>query len=84
MGQNLTPEEKPEKYEELMAFLDAETYAEKLEILTKLQFEINDYLIDTMAVAMDVVIPEGDIDDRYRQLRSCIMAHQKYEVNRFR
>ena len=32
----------------------------------------------------DVVIPEGDIDERYRQLKGCLQAKQKYEINRFR
>ena len=45
---------------------------------------LNDYLIDTMAVSIDVVIPEGDIDERYRQLKGCLQAKQKYEINRFR
>lgn len=82
---NTVPEEeKPPQFENLMAFLDAETYEEKLEILYRMQLDLNDYLIDTMAVAVDVVIPDGDIDDRYRQLKGCLEAKRKYEINRFR
>lgn len=77
-------EEKPAQFDELMAFLDADTYEEKLEILYRMQLDLNDYLIDTMAVSLDVVIPEGDIDERYRQLKGCLQAKQKYEINRFR
>ena len=77
-------EEKPAQFDNLMAFLDADTYEEKLEILYRMQLELNDYLIDTMAVSIDVVIPEGDIDERYRQLKGCLQAKQKYEINRFR
>lgn len=77
-------EEQPPHFEALMAFLDAETYEEKLEILYRMQLDLNDYLIDTMAVAVDVVIPDGDIDDRYRQLKGCLEAKRKYEINRFR
>lgn len=83
-GSEAGTEEKPAQFESLMAFLDADTYEEKLEILYRMQLDLNDYLIDTMAVSIDVVIPEGDIDDRYRQLRGCLQAKQKYEVNRFR
>ena len=32
----------------------------------------------------DVVIPDGDIDDRYRQLKGCLEAKKRYEINRFR
>ena len=76
--------EQPPQFEALMAFLDAETYEEKLEILYRMQLDLNDYLIDTMAVALDVVIPDGDIDDRCRQLKGCLEAKRKYEINRFR
>ena len=77
-------EEKPSHFDALMAFLDADTYEEKLDILYRMQPDLNDYLIDTMAVSLDVVIPEGDIDERYRQLKGCLQAKQKYEINRFR
>jgi hypothetical protein len=49
-----------------------------------MQPDLTDYLIDTMAVSLDVVIPEGDIDDRYRQLKGCLETRKKYEINRFR
>lgn len=77
-------EEKPAQFDALMEFLDAETYEEKIEILFRMQYDLNDHLIDTMAISIDVVIPEGTIDERYRQLRSCLQAKQKYEINRFR
>lgn len=77
-------EEAQPQFEALMAFLDADTYAEKLEILYRMQMDLNDYLIDTMAVSLDVVIPEGDIDERYRNLKGCLQAKQKYEISRFR
>ena len=84
-----TPEEapgevQPPQFEALMAFLDADTYEEKLELLYRMQPDLNDYLIDTMAVSLDVVIPEGDLDERFRQLKGCIAAKQKYEIQRFR
>lgn len=84
MEEDVRGEELPPQFDNLMAFLDAETYEEKLKILRKMQFDLNDYLIDTMAVSADVVIPAGDIDDRYRQLKGCLEAKRKYEINRFR
>lgn len=77
-------EERPAQFDKLMDFLDADTYEEKLEILYRMEPDLNDYLVDTMAVSLDVVIPDGDIDERYRQLRGCLQAKQKYEINRFR
>lgn len=77
-------EEKPAHFDELMTFLDAETCAEKLEILHKMQYDLNDWLIDTMAISVDVVIPEGDIDERCRQLKSCLEAKKRFEIDRLR
>ncbi len=78
------PEDAPAHFEELMAFLDAERTEDKLEILCRLQFDLTDYLIDTMAASLDVVISEGPIEERYLQLKSCLCTKQKYEINRFR
>jgi hypothetical protein len=77
-------ETKPAGFDDMMKFLDAETSEEKLEILFHMQPELTDYLIDTMAVSLDVVVPEGDIDDRYRQLKGCLETRKRYEINRFR
>ena len=41
-------------------------------------------LTEEKPAQFDVVIPEGDIDERYRQLKGCLQAKQKYEINRFR
>lgn len=82
--QEANAEERPAQFDQLMAFLDADTYEEKLEILYRMEPDLNDYLVDTMAISLDVVIPGGDIDERYRQLRGCLQAKQKYEINRFR
>lgn len=81
---NLTEEEKPAHFNELMAFLDAETYEEKLEILQRMQYDLTNSLIETMAMSVDVVIPDGDIDERCRQLKNCLEAKKKYESSRFR
>lgn len=53
-------------------------------ILVALRDEIDDQIINTLAVALDVVIPEGDIDDRYDQLKMCLRTRQRYVSNRSR
>lgn len=68
----------------LLAFLDADTLEEKYNVLVSVQGRITDYLIDSFAVCLDVVIPEGEVDTRYRQLLSSIRTMQKYESNRLR
>lgn len=68
----------------LLDFLDADTLEEKYQIIKSLQHSITDRLIDDFAVTLDLVIPEGRLDDRYQQLLSSVRTMQKFETNRFR
>lgn len=63
----------------LIRFLDAETFAEKYELLTYMKEDLTDKLIDDLAVSVDVVIPEGSLSERYIQLKNCIRTRQKFE-----
>lgn len=68
----------------LLEFLDADDLEEKYTILLSMRNEVDDQLINNMAVTMDVVIPDGDVQERYEQLKSCIKTKQYYEKERIR
>lgn len=68
----------------LLQFLDADSYERKLEILDMLHGRIDDKMINTMAVAVDLEVKEGDLEDRYMELRNCLLTFKRYESNRLR
>lgn len=76
------PDETPALDPLLEAYLDADTYRERLNILHGLHHRITHSMINTMAVVVDVEIPEGDIEDRYDALHSCLLTREKYECTR--
>jgi hypothetical protein len=68
----------------VMEFLEADTYEQRLNILASLQSRITDDMINTMAVAVDLEIKDGDIGERYEELKNCLLTFEKYECNRLR
>ena len=88
-SENMGLSSREEEYEDginpkVLEFLDSEDFDERYNILVALRDEIDDQMINTLAVALDVVIPEGDLDDRYDQLKMCLRTRQRYESNRLR
>ena len=77
-------ESEPQLAPELMEFLDAETYRERLNLLAAMQPRITDEMINTMAIALDVEIGEGDTQERYASLKNCLLTMEKYEGSRLR
>ncbi len=78
-------EPSPERNQELLlAFLNAETYDDKLEVLRVNQKLVNDKLIDDIGVVMDLPIKEGDLELRYHELVTCLRTMSRYDGRRLR
>ena len=66
----------------VIEFLDADTHEARLNILAALFPRITDEMINTMAVAIDIEIDDGPIEQRYAELKNCIQTKIKYERRR--
>lgn len=68
----------------LLAFLDADTYREKLNLLVSMRESLTDDMVNTMAVSLDVEVNEGAIEEQYDALKNCLLMLEKYECSRLR
>ncbi|MFV0465035.1 MAG: DUF1653 domain-containing protein [Lachnospiraceae bacterium] len=68
----------------LLRFLELETFEQKLDMLYSQKNRMTDKLIDDYAVALDIVIDEGPIEQRFKELENCLKTFTKYETERLR
>ena len=84
------PEVKEEQTEELnidpmvLEFLDADSYEDKLNVLAGVRHRVTNEMLTTMAVVCDIVLPEGDVSERYEALKYALLTKDKYECSRLR
>ena len=64
------------------AYLDTDSYREKINILHGIQHRITEDMLTTMAIVIDFELPEGSIQDKYDALNDCLLTKEKYECNR--
>ena len=67
-----------------LAFLDADSYSKKYDIVTDMEEELDDHLINQMAPSIDEIIEDGRLGDRIMQLEACLRTKARYELNRAR
>ncbi|MBD5481763.1 MAG: DUF1653 domain-containing protein [Lachnospiraceae bacterium] len=70
--------------ENVLAFLDADTYEQKLNIFSAMRDKVTQDMLNTIAAALDIEVDSGDLEERYRQIQNCLMTFQRYECNRLR
>ena len=68
----------------VIEFMDADLAVDKNGILSRLRPVITNDMIDIMAMDLGVVINEGDVYDRYEDLRNVLTTMEKYESTRLR
>ena len=68
---------------EFRRFLDARSIAERIEILKGMQNIVDNTMINSMAVIMDVEIKDGPIGERFDELLECMQMKRQYEIERY-
>lgn len=79
-----TAEEEPALDPLVLEFLDADSYEQKLNILAGLHHRITNEMITTMAISCDIEVNDGDLEERYEELKNCLLTMEKFECNRLR
>lgn len=69
---------------DLLAFLELDTLAEKLEMFRDLRKRIDDRLLDSIAASLDIVVDEGPLPQRYQEVLNCLETMEHFECSRFR
>lgn len=82
--ENQADELKDQINPKVLEFLDTEDFDERYNILVSLRDELDDQMVNILAVALDVVIPEGRLEERYDALKNCLRTRQRYESTRLR
>ncbi|MDO4293776.1 MAG: DUF1653 domain-containing protein [Eubacteriales bacterium] len=69
---------------ELLHFLEADSYERKLEIFSALAGRIDERMLNTMAVSLDLELSGGSLEEQYEELKNCLLTLERYECNRLR
>lgn len=69
---------------QMMAYLEADTYKEKLDIVMRMRDILTEDMIYTMAMAHDISLCEGDMKKKYDSLCSALKILAKYDGQRLR
>ena len=68
----------------LLQLLDAEGFHEKRQIFIGLRPYLNERMLSNIAVALDIVLEDGDVDTQYESIMRCMEAFEHYEGRRLR
>ena len=77
-------EPQPDPGPGLLAFLDADSYEEKLEVFASLEGKVDLHMLNAIAASLDLELSEGSLEEQYDTLKSCLMTLERYECNRLR
>ena len=69
---------------DLMRFLEAESFEEKITVLSSMKKRLNTQILQTIAISLDYTLQEGDIMDQYEAVMYYLETRVRYEGRRLR
>lgn len=70
--------------EDLEAFLDAETYMEKIKVLERIRRNLNEYRMSSIEISLDLPVGENDLERRYQIVIDNLETRMRFECGRLR
>ena len=68
----------------LLEFLDADTLEEKIHILTRYRNQMDEGLLNSIAISLDLVVEKKNLQEKYDEIMNCISMMKHFECNRLR
>lgn len=68
----------------LLEFLDADTLEEKMHIMAFYRNKMDENLLNSIAISLDVVVEKENLQEKYDEIMNCLSMMKKFECNRFR
>lgn len=68
----------------LLEFLDADTLEDKIHILSFYRNRMDEALLNSIAISLDVVVEKKNIQEKYDEIMNCLSMMKRFECNRFR
>lgn len=66
----------------LLEFLDAETIEEKMHIMSYRQKQMDESLLTSIAISLDLVVEKKSIQEKYMEIMNCLSMKKHFERTR--
>ena len=83
-SQSETSCEKEQVNPDLMRFLEADSYEDKIQVLQSMKKRLTPQILQTIAISMDYSLSEGNIMDQYESVMYYLETRVRYEGKRLR
>lgn len=68
----------------LEAFLDADSYEEKVDCFLAMRNKADEFMLRTVAISLDFELSKDDVEEQYEELLSALRTMKRFECNRLR